>query len=375
VSSDADKSLWIFSPLADVLAFVAPAVLALGLVLLGPRLGLGDPSPDWLWIAAVIGVDVAHVWSTAFITYLDPRELRRRSQRYWLVPALGWVLGVLLYSLGGAAWFWRVLAYIAVFHFVRQQYGWMALYRARAGDRSRAGYWIDAAAIYACTLYPLVWWHAHLPRQFDWFLPGDFQRGLPSGVVSGAAGAYVLAIAAYAARAVQQKLGGARTPWGKHALVATTAATWYAGIVATNSDLAFMLTNVLAHGIPYAVLVFSYARHSLAGVQARSQGLAVRVLGGPALGAACRFALCLWLLAFGEELLWDRGIWHDRPELFGAGFELTTLEVLLVPLLALPQLSHYVLDGLFWRRADNPKLREWLRASAVSRRSTVGQSS
>lgn len=351
---------WIFSPAIDLLAFSLPAVVALAVVALAPALGFDDVGPEWLWLAAVVGVDVAHVWSTAFVTYLDPSELRRRPERYWLVPALGWVLGVLLFSLGGALWFWRVLAYVAVFHFVRQQYGWMALYRARAGDKSRAGGWIDGAAIYLSTLYPIAWWHAELPRRFDWFLPGDFLRGLPEGFVIALGAAYVAALVVYAARAVRQRLSGAPPPWGKHLLLATTAATWYIGIVATNSDLAFMLTNVLAHGIPYAVLVFSYGRHALAG----TRSAAWRVLGGSALGAACRFAACLWLLAFAEELFWDRGVWHDRPELFGDGFDASALHVLLVPLLALPQLSHYVLDGFFWRRSDNPKLKEWLAATA-----------
>lgn len=353
------RSLWIFSPAIDLLAFSLPAVVALAVVVFAPRLGLDDIGPDWLWLAAVVGVDVAHVWSTAFITYLDPSELRRRPERYWLVPALGWVLGVVLYSLGGALWFWRTLAYVAVFHFVRQQYGWMALYRARAEDKSRSGAWIDGAAIYMSTLYPIAWWHTELPRRFDWFLPGDFLRGLPSAFASVMGAAYVAALAAYVIRAVLQQRAGTTTAWGKHLLLATTASTWYAGIVATNSDLAFMLTNVLAHGIPYAVLVFSYGRHALAG----SRSVAWRVMGGSVLGAALRFAACLWLLAFAEELVWDRSVWHERPELFGESFDLRALHVLLVPLLALPQLSHYVLDGFFWRRADNPKLTEWLAAT------------
>jgi hypothetical protein len=38
--------------------------------------------------------------------------------------------------------------------------------------------------------------------------------------------------------------------------------------------------------------------------------------------------------------------------------------VWLVPLLALPQLTHYVLDGVFWRRGQNPELRAWFSAAA-----------
>src|SRR5262249_17745883 len=62
------------------------------------------------------------------------------------------------------------------------------------------------------------------------------------------------------------------------------------------------------------------------------------------------FLAALWLVAYVEELLWDRGVWHDRAWFFGAGWNLGMLKILLVPLLALPQLTHYVLDGFIWRR-------------------------
>jgi hypothetical protein len=146
--------------------------------------------------------------------------------------------------------------------------------------------------------------------------------------------------------------------WGKHLLLITTAATWYVGIVGTDSDYAFTLTNVLVHGIPYAGLVFAYGRHT-----ARAASGAARWLGGSSGAAALRFVACLWLLAFLEELLWDRSVWHERPALFGGDFGLEALQPWLVPLLGLPQLSHYVLDGLLWRRGQNPELRSWLSGS------------
>jgi len=229
------------------------------------------------------------------------------------------------------------------------------LYRARAGERDRLGKWIDGAAIYAATLYPLAWWHAHLPRGFDWFLPGDFARGVPVAVATASGFVYVACLVAYAGRAIVQHARGARIAWGKHLLLCATAATWYAGIVLFDDDDAFTLTNVLSHGIPYAVLVFSFARH----VAPHEPGWGARLLGGSVFSAGVRFVACLWLVAYLEELLWDRAVWHERPQLFGAGFELSSLEAWLVPLLAVPQLTHYVLDGVFWRRAENANLRSW----------------
>jgi hypothetical protein len=370
---------WIFSARIDLFAFALPALIALGFASAAPSLGVPSESPGWFWIVSVLLIDVAHVWSTAFITYLDPAELGRHPLRYWLVPGAGWVLGVVLYAWGGPQLFWRCLAYLAVFHFVRQQYGWLALYRARMHDRT--GAWIDGAAIYAATLYPLLWWHAHLPRRFDWFMAGDFLPGLPSASLGLAYALYTTSGVAYAARALWQRWRGQSTPWGKHLLVLTTAATWYFGIVATNSDVAFTVCNVLTHGVPYAVLVFVYGRHVSAAAHSASPrapahrgpvssgpvssgpvparaGVAARLLGGPPGSAALRFVACVWLAAFVEELLWDQGVWHEHAELFGRS-QPFGFEALLVPLLAVPQWTHYVLDGLFWRKARNPSLRAW----------------
>jgi len=141
--------------------------------------------------------------------------------------------------------------------------------------------------------------------------------------------------------------------WGKHVVVATTAACWYVGIVATNADYAFTVTNVFIHGVPYLTLVYLYARAasrepaSTGGVTAllldRRRGLIV-------------FCTTLWAIAYFEELIWDRAIWHDRSWLFGAGFDAGGAALVLVPLLAVPQLSHYILDGFLWRKRGNPRL-------------------
>ena len=193
---------WLFGPRADVCVFGGSAALSLLLLLVGARAGVlwGD-SPEWAWVPAVLLVDVAHVYATGFRVYFDAGEFRRRASLYILAPAIAFALGVALYSEGEAV-FWRALAYLAVFHFVRQQYGWVALYRARAGERGRAGFVIDSAAVYMATLYPLAYWHANLPRRFWWFLPGDF-AGAPAWVERVAFALYCVALCAYAPSAAQ----------------------------------------------------------------------------------------------------------------------------------------------------------------------------
>jgi hypothetical protein len=351
--------MWIFSPRIDLAVFALPAAIALAVVALAPALELPRETPDAAWIALVLMVDVAHVWSTAFVTYLDPAELKRRPALYTIVPLAGYAIGVALYAAGGPALFWRVLAYLAVFHFVRQQYGWVALYRARAGERDRAGALLDGATIYAATLFPLIWWHAAPERAFAWFRPGDFATGLPALVATIAGAIYVALLAAYVVRAAVTAARGAPVSWGKHLVVATTAACWYTGIVLVDGDLAFTVTNVLIHGVPYAALVFVYGRAVAAADPITAAGPGARLLARGAL----IFAATLWAIAYLEELLWDRAVWHDRPHLFGGDLGLDDAHTFLVPLLAVPQLTHYVLDGFLWRRTRNPRLALWFRGA------------
>jgi hypothetical protein len=360
----APRSPWLFSPAIDLGVFLGSALLSLALLAAAPWLGVstgpaGDPtsSPEWSWLVAVLLVDVAHVWSTAFVVYLDPAEWRRRPALYAGAPIAAWLAGVALHQLGGADLFWRAVAYLAAFHFVRQQYGWVMMYRGRAGERDRLGRWIDGATIYATTLVPLILWHTQLPRAFWWMREGDFAAGLPALVGALALVIYAVLAIAYVVRAVAD---ARRRPisWGKHVVVVTSGVCWYLGIVATNSDYAFTVTNVFTHGIPYAALIFLYARRAAERPES-AHGLAARIVRRGVLP----FLATLWAVAYLEELLWDRGVWHDHPALFGGAPEHAGLEALapwLVPLLAVPQLTHYFLDGFLWRRAANPRLGELL---------------
>ncbi|HXG64926.1 MAG TPA: hypothetical protein VNO70_07445, partial [Blastocatellia bacterium] len=223
-----------------------------------------------------------------------------------------------------------------------------ALYRARAGERDRLGWWVDAAAIYLATVYPLIYWHTHLPRQFWWFLAGDF-AAIPILIERIAQPLYWAALGLYAGRSVYRWLVRGEVNPGKDIVVATTALCWYVGIVAFNSDYAFTVTNVIIHGVPYLALIYFYSRARLAQAVGRTP---LRLFAyGPA-----PFLFILWALAFVEEMFWDRGVWHERGWLFGGSWDVESLKMFLVPLLALPQAVHYILDGFIWRRRSNPNL-------------------
>lgn len=336
---------WLFSPRVDVMAFAGVAVSSFALSLLLPSLGVGADTPPWAFLIFVVFIDVAHVWSTLFRVYLDPQELRRRPLLYSAAPLLAYGLGVAAHGVSPEL-FWRVLAYVAAWHFIRQQVGWMVLYGRRAGSNERELH-LDRAAIFAATLGPVIWWHAHLPRAFWWFREGDFIGGLPEWVGTAALSLHAVVLLGWLAQALLLR----RFHLGKTLLLFATWLSWFGGIVLAQSDLAFTVMNVALHGVPYLVLLHRYAkgRDAEAGYGRLSWILRAGVPG---------FLLLLWVLAFLEEFAWDTLVWHEHPMLFGAGgLELEgALLTLVVPLLSLPQTTHYLLDGFIWKTRADPQL-------------------
>jgi len=186
-----------------------------------------------------------------------------------------------------------------------------------------------------------------LPRNFEWFVQDDF-FSLPALVEQILFPLYVLALTVYFGKSIYLYFTRGFLNVGKDIVVLTTAICWYVGIVALDSDYAFTVTNVIIHGVPYFALIYFYAkaRRATAGkfYQKVSHNWFV-------------FLATLWALAYVEELFWHRGVWHERLWLFGGEWNWENSKVFLVPLLAVPQLTHYILDGFIWRRKNNANFR------------------
>ena len=155
---------------------------------------------------------------------------------------------------------------------------------------------------------------------------------MPVAVAAVAGGIGALIVLAHGVLRVRsaEAIGG-RDLW-----ILTTALVWFGGIVLTDGDLAFTATNVVLHGVPYLALV--------AWVQRREA-----VQAGRSWGGVWRFALPLVGLAMLEEGLWDALVWHDHEGYFGAWDPPSWAAAVAVVVLAVPQITHYLLDGHIWR--------------------------
>jgi hypothetical protein len=341
---------WIYTAAVDLIFILSPPFLSLLIIFLLPEYFQDNTGmPSWTWLVLVLLVDVAHVYSTLYRTYFDKETFAKQKNTLVGIPFYGFMLGVIVYSIE-AMLFWRLLAYIAVFHFVRQQYGFMRIY-SRKEQKGSINNGIDTVAIYTATLYPVIFWHLHTDRNFSWFIKGDFYHFESAWLLPVTTLFYGVIIVMYLLKEVVFALQQNTINVPRNLIIIGTFVSWYFGIVYFNGDLAFTLLNVVSHGVPYMALVWIYGRKkyqtSYGGV---SEKMSLVFTGYGIL----LFFFVIFLLAYVEEGMWDAFVWNDHPHLFHLFSSLpriTDKHILsfLVPLLALPQITHYILDGFIWK--------------------------
>jgi uncharacterized membrane protein len=331
---------WLKNPATDSVLILLPPVIPLGILLLFQSYFDQHVivSTGW-WVLLVMCIDVSHVYSTTFRFYWEPDLFKKYRSHLIIIPILAFLIGWSLHSIDSLL-FWRVLAYMAVFHFIRQQYGFVRLY-SRQEKYSKASRWIDAISIYTATLYPLIYWHIHRTQELSWFIAGDF---LDLSFVKSSAFdyVYIAMIATYLIKETIQSYQQSFLNIPKNAIMAGTYLSWYFGIIAAQGDLAFTLLNVVSHGIPYMALVWIYGH--------RKKAPSINYLPWK---EASFFLATLILFSYLEEGIWDVFIWKDHTSLFPFFTQLPRPDLwvvsILVPLLSLPQITHYVIDGFIWR--------------------------
>jgi hypothetical protein len=345
-----NKQPWLHSLKVDSLFILSPPFIALLIVILFPAQFQSSSQINPLfWLVLIVFIDVAHVYSTLYRTYFTPHEFRQ-GLLLVIVPLLCYIIGVLVHSIDGIL-FWRILTYLAVFHFIRQQYGFMRLYSRK--EKATHFYKIlDKITIYSATIYPITYWHLEGKRNFNWLIENDFiSISAPTWLHTTALVIYLLIIVTYTIKEVFIIIKTRHFNLPRNLFIAGTLLSWYFGIVYFNGDLAFTTLNVISHGIPYMALIWIMEKKKQAQTNTEGGFFLRALLGtyGPLL-----FVGSLIIMAYFEEGLWDGLVWREHRSIFQIFENLPKIEnpqhlSLVIPLLALPQATHYVLDGFIWR--------------------------
>ncbi len=144
----------------------------------------------------------------------------------------------------------------------------------------------------------------------------------------------------------------------RNLLVIATAISWWVGIISVNSDMSFTITNVVSHGIPYMALIWLYHhKQPEADPQKQNSSSWLQKFAAIIIRYAPAFFVFLVILAYLEEGLWDGFVWREHLNVFAPFAHLPAISdpvllAFLVPFLALPQSTHYILDGFIWRIKD-----------------------
>ncbi|MCC7297540.1 MAG: hypothetical protein IT244_04340, partial [Bacteroidia bacterium] len=144
-------NLWITLP-----GFICTLIVLLFL----PAFEHSNEITDTQWVLLVLMVDVSHVYASLYRTYFDRSASKQFHSKFIFIPLFCFLLAFLTWQIGGPVVFWRTLAYIAVFHFIRQQYGLLKLYSRPLKDqlagqiKSKFFDYLDATMIYSATIYP-----------------------------------------------------------------------------------------------------------------------------------------------------------------------------------------------------------------------------
>jgi len=345
------KQPWLLSAWKDSVFILFPPFLCLLLIMLFPsQFQESNQMSVAYWLVLVVFIDVAHVYSTLYRTYFNRSNFVKNQILLIAIPLACYLVGIIIYHLDGL-WFWRILAYLAVFHFIRQQYGFMKLYIGQEND-AKWYKWVDTITIYSATLYPIIFWHLKGNRNFNWFIEGDFLVFQNTNLLMVTNILYLIIIATYLFKEIVYSYHKRTFNIPKNLLILGTCLSWYFGIVYFNGDLTFTLLNVVSHGIPYMALVWFFEKKRNNEEQKQQTKLYKIAFGR--FGVVC-FIIAIMLLAYLEEGLWDSMVWNEHKSVFEPFSFLPSVNdefllSLIIPLLVVPQATHYVLDGFIWKK-------------------------
>ncbi len=343
------QSTWIYSPKFDTIWFVFPQLIPAICIFFLPNQFLNNQRTEIFpisWILIVLAIDVAHVYSSVYKTYFKEDAWCNFGFKMKYLPVFVWMGGILIYSTSSYL-FWSCLAYFAVYHFVRQQYGFFRLYSLPSANK-----WyrkILSLSIYASTVVPILIWHCKGQQNFNWMLAGDFKYINLPFLVSFLKMFYFLIHLVYIYIEFKEYQFHKKWNIGRMLITLSTSFAWYSSIVLINNDFTFSLVNVIGHGIPYFALVWVTEKRELNNSSSDFFKFIFSKWGW----------ICFYLIIFGfayiEEGLWDSLIWHEHSETFGwiyPFFDLIESDQVLafmIPLLIMPQVVHYILDAYIWK--------------------------
>ncbi len=352
---------WIISRRSDLLWFQGSVLAGVALLLFFrwmPHLddasyAPGHPAVLLLLLWGVL-FDGTHVWGTYARSYLALDDASRASlpgRWSWGVVLIGPLIALIddaffesgPSQLGSAGMLFRgflAFAYLwAYYHLVRQHYGFLSLYRRRAGEHSPAGNRLDSAILWAGCLYPYLRFSVS-----DSYAQSGLPPLLPEAWLPTARLAIDVVFGLIMVILVAWMISGRVEPFRlgpKHLLLAVVIGFHVMVFTLLDNLLTITATLTIFHNLQYHRIVWQYERgHG----RMPSGGLVRYLTLGALLGLAWYGPRVMGVAIVDSSLA--------RNVLLGLGWGVA--------------FHHYLIDGMIWRVRRSQEVAQSLDAGAKS---------
>lgn len=279
--------------------------------------------------------DATHVMSTYFLFLKSSAHRRALNSKLYLVPVLTILVSYLIYGYSTQT-FEVILGYMALFHIVMQQFGWLKIsHRLNKCDSFEQK--INYSAFIGMTLMPILYWHSGASVVSPSYFYPENIKVIFSTKMAGyfVLGSYLLT-APMVFYTIFNFLKNRIVNLSSVLITIATGNIFYIGLIYAKSPTYFWLSLIITHAWGYHFFI-SKNLMQLEGFssQANSYKKNTRVI-------------LSWMLA----IILLAGTWYYFI------FSFKHLKWV-IPMLWSPLLIHYVFDSIVWKRKFLNKLGEF----------------
>lgn len=306
-------------------------VFVLPLFLVSLLFYLGDLTPraKALIFAASSLIDSAHVYTTFVLLFFSKKLVSYFTFRKLILIGLFTLFALfLIFSLTShSQWTWYFIAAGAIFHFIKQQVGWMKI---ATKERIQGPFqtWIDLLSIYTLTGITVVY-RLTLLEQPNWFLNNDLPK-LDQNYFQVASLIFILSQISFFSTNVYNSFKTKLIPTAKLNIWLSTFIGWFFALIILEDMSLTVSLLLLQHGLPYLVLISKKSESQVDRISKKIFKIYIVLAGGFLLGY-----LNYYIIA--------------SPKFEGQDFLKSETTAALFAIYFGAQFIHYAYDSFLWK--------------------------
>lgn len=281
-------------------------------------------------------IDSGHIWPSMVVALGKEKKFKWEGRLYLLIP----FFVVLIYFVIGLEFgkfgIYRTHAYLAGFHFIRQQYGVMRLSEVMNPEPQKMFSYIDTFIIYSITTLSIL---GRSSNEGRWMREGDL-ISIDSSFFPWFKYAFLTLIAIYFFITIYKLVWKKSFSLSKFLVFFNAAIAW--GVIGFTKFPALILFP-LFHDLPYFGLIYNYENRYFS----ETKKIIKKFFKNSTLIFVILFIFIFLYLGSSLEAYLFRE--YDKKLIPTNAFE-----VFLVTLAFLPTTAHYFIDAIIWRKGFVP---------------------